>query len=71
MYNKLPRSAVARRKDSSMLEWMIRVYRANPVRLHCGHAHHTLACRLIVPHLPAVTCGEQPSNYPDWKKWQR
>ena len=51
-----------------MLELAVRIYRANPVRPHCGAGRHTLLCRLIVPHLPAVACGERPSNIPNWKR---
>lgn len=52
-----------------MLGLAVRIYRANPVRPHCGYGYHTLLCRLIVPWLPAVTCGEQPSNNPIPRRW--
>lgn len=48
-----------------MLELAVKIYRANPVRPHCGHGRHVLLCRLIVPYLPAVMCGDKPA----WKSW--
>ncbi len=48
-----------------MLKLMVNIYRAIPVRPHCGDGCHALPCRLIVPHLPAVTCGDKPT----WKGW--
>lgn len=52
-----------------MIRILLALYKRFPLRPHCSPAGHVLLCRLIEPHLPAVTCGERPSNYPSWKKW--
>jgi hypothetical protein len=47
---------------------LLAAYKAFPLRPHCSLARHTLLCRLITPHLPAITCK---GDKPDWKDWQR
>ena len=40
-----------------MITILAAIYRANPLRPHCGGGYHVLLCRLIVPRSKVLACG--------------
>lgn len=48
-----------------MIRILCAIYRANPLRPHCGGGHHVALCRLIVPGSKVLSCvGDKDGVFP-------